>query len=427
MQHTFPTRNRLASRRRPISWCLAVLCTAVVAASPVLLSTAQADNLHNRKKQAHHQVRAALAGFDDASTALVAATQQLQAARGKLAVAQRTLVATQGQLTAAQVIDTEMQAKLVAAESALTVASQQLAAGIAGVHEQRAAIGALAAADYQYGDPNLLRMSAFFNADNVDDLTTQVQTMDNLMSRESSMLDDLRTKQALLQITRDRVSAAKATVADERQAAAVDLARKQALETTAAANRAQVASLVAVQTAAAAKAARLQAEDARILRAAKAREARIKRLILAAARKHRGRGFVGSAGGFLLPPVANSYITSPYGWRIHPIYHYWGLHDGDDFAAGCGVPEVASAAGTVIEEYYDAVWGNRLYIDVGKVNGHEMTLIYNHISSYVAHTGAHVRRGQTVARAGTTGWSTGCHLHFTVMIDGTAVDPQKYM
>ena len=120
-------------------------------------------------------------------------------------------------------------------------------------------------------------------------------------------------------------------------------------------------------------------------------------------------------------------ITSPYGWRIHPIYGYWGLHDGIDFSAPCGTPMHAGAGGTVISEYYSSVWGNRLYLDVGEVNGKRMTLIYNHISSYKARTGAHVGRGDVVAYSGTTGWSTGCHLHFTVMLDGTAVDPAPYL
>ncbi len=56
-----------------------------------------------------------------------------------------------------------------------------------------------------------------------------------------------------------------------------------------------------------------------------------------------------------------------------------------------------------------------------------MTLVYNHLSSYAASTGERVRRGETVGYAGTTGWSTGCHLHFTVLLDGNPVDPMHYM
>jgi murein DD-endopeptidase MepM/ murein hydrolase activator NlpD len=121
------------------------------------------------------------------------------------------------------------------------------------------------------------------------------------------------------------------------------------------------------------------------------------------------------------------YITSPYGWRIHPIYHYWGLHDGTDFHAPCGTPERAADGGKVISEYYSSVWGNRLYLDLGNINGHNFTVIYNHIERYRIHTGASVTRGETLAFAGTTGWSTGCHLHFTVMRDGVAVNPMDYI
>ena len=55
-----------------------------------------------------------------------------------------------------------------------------------------------------------------------------------------------------------------------------------------------------------------------------------------------------------------------------------------------------------------------------------MTLVYNHISSYKVGTGARVGRGDVVAYSGTTGWSTGCHLHFTVLLNGNAVDPERY-
>jgi murein DD-endopeptidase MepM/ murein hydrolase activator NlpD len=72
------------------------------------------------------------------------------------------------------------------------------------------------------------------------------------------------------------------------------------------------------------------------------------------------------------------------------------------------------------------VWGNRLYLDLGQVNGKNKTVIYNHIARYRVGTGAFVRRGDVVAYEGTTGWSTGCHLHFTVMLNGVAVNPEKY-
>ena len=118
-------------------------------------------------------------------------------------------------------------------------------------------------------------------------------------------------------------------------------------------------------------------------------------------------------------------VTSPFGWRTHPIYGYWGLHDGTDFGAGCGAPLWAGESGTVINEYYDEVYGNRLYLSVGTVNGANLTLVYNHLSSYNVSEGARVGRGDVVGYVGSTGWSTGCHLHFTVLRNGEPGRPDE--
>nr|WP_241248753.1 M23 family metallopeptidase [Nocardioides sp. KC13] len=121
-------------------------------------------------------------------------------------------------------------------------------------------------------------------------------------------------------------------------------------------------------------------------------------------------------------PVTDTYVTSPYGIRKHPIYGYVALHNGTDYHAPCGRPLLAIESGQIISTSFSSVWGNRLHLYLGKVNGHSYTAVYNHISSYARRSG-NVGRGETVAYAGTTGWSTGCHLHFTILRDGTPVDP----
>jgi murein DD-endopeptidase MepM/ murein hydrolase activator NlpD len=410
---------------RRVSRTLAVLCTLVVA-GPAASPLARADDLHDKKHKVHQGVQSAMGDLDESSKALTAATHQLTAAKAKLVGAQQQLAATQGELTAAQVLDAQMQAKLAEAVQQLQQAQAELVAGTAKVVQQRADISRLVAANYQYGDPRLLSLSMVLTAKDPDVLASQLGTVDSLMDRESGMYDQLRANEALLKTQKQKVAAAKAIVEEQRKAAAANLVRRQALEQQAAANQAEVAGLVSQRAQAAAQARQIRAHDIRKLQQLKKEEARIKRLILARAKQHKGDAYSGDTGGFLLRPVANSYITSPYGWRKHPIYGYWGLHDGDDFHAPCGTPELASAGGTVISEYYSSVWGNRLFLDVGNVNGKTMTLIYNHISAYRAHTGEHVSRGETVALAGTTGWSTACHLHFTVMLDGVAVDPTQF-
>jgi murein DD-endopeptidase MepM/ murein hydrolase activator NlpD len=77
--------------------------------------------------------------------------------------------------------------------------------------------------------------------------------------------------------------------------------------------------------------------------------------------------------------------------------------------------------------YYSSSYGNRLYLNLGMVNGKNLTVIYNHLSGYAAGTGQRVARGQVLGYVGDTGWSTGCHLHFTVMVNGTDVDPMNWL
>ncbi len=121
--------------------------------------------------------------------------------------------------------------------------------------------------------------------------------------------------------------------------------------------------------------------DRAALQRLEAREERIREEILAAAAAAGGGNYNGATGGLLAAPV-NGPVTSPFGYRRHPIYGYWGLHNGTDFGVGCGSPVFAGAAGTVTSTYYDEVYGNRLYLSIGTVNGANLTLVYNHMSGY---------------------------------------------
>src|SRR4029453_6864942 len=101
----------------------------------------------------------------------------------------------------------------------------------------------------------------------------------------------------------------------------------------------------------------------------------------------------GSVGGLFRSPIPGAPITSPFGMRFHPILHYWKLHDGTDFGAGCGTPIRAAASGVVTDKYYNGGYGNRLFISHGIKGGHHLVTVYNHLSRYSAYVGEHVRRG----------------------------------
>lgn len=132
------------------------------------------------------------------------------------------------------------------------------------------------------------------------------------------------------------------------------------------------------------------------------------------------RGAAGS--GVLSRPVPGP-ITSRYGMRFHPIFHEWRLHSGVDFRADCGTPIRAAQAGRVVSVSYDSSGGHRLVL--GHPGG--LTTHYLHAQRYRVRQGSSVARGEVVGWVGSTGWSTGCHLHFTVKSNGRLIDPARLL
>ncbi|MFV0633176.1 peptidoglycan DD-metalloendopeptidase family protein [Demequina sp.] len=131
--------------------------------------------------------------------------------------------------------------------------------------------------------------------------------------------------------------------------------------------------------------------------------------------------------GSLAYPTKNVYITSSFGWRIHPIYGYSKLHAGTDFRAYCGTPIYAARGGTVEWATWRAGYGNQVLIDHGYVGGKSLITNYNHLSRYAVSSGQTVARGDLVGYSGNTGSSTACHLHFEVYVNGQVTNPMNYL
>lgn len=132
-----------------------------------------------------------------------------------------------------------------------------------------------------------------------------------------------------------------------------------------------------------------------------------------------------ASSGSLGAPLDQMKTASPFGYRVSPITGGSGeFHRGQDYSAQCGTAVHAAASGTVtFTGWHPYGGGNRVVIDHG--NGLETT--YNHLSSSSVKVGQQVSRGDAVALSGTTGASTGCHLHFEVMVNGEVVDPTGWL
>lgn len=119
-------------------------------------------------------------------------------------------------------------------------------------------------------------------------------------------------------------------------------------------------------------------------------------------------------------------ITSAFGMRFHPVLHRWKLHDGTDFSAACGTAIRAPYPGTVGQAYFNGGYGNRLFLTHGTVDGYDVVTSYNHATRYVVRPGDRVALGQLLGFVGSTGYTTGCHLHLMVWLDGRLVDPMTW-
>jgi murein DD-endopeptidase MepM/ murein hydrolase activator NlpD len=116
-------------------------------------------------------------------------------------------------------------------------------------------------------------------------------------------------------------------------------------------------------------------------------------------------------------------ITSGFGYRMHPIFHVRKLHTGVDMHAGMGESIKAAAAGTVVFAGWRGGYGKCVIID----HGGGLATLYAHQSEILVSVGQVVKRGVVIGKVGSTGYSTGPHLHFEVRVNGTPVDPVGYL
>jgi murein DD-endopeptidase MepM/ murein hydrolase activator NlpD len=130
------------------------------------------------------------------------------------------------------------------------------------------------------------------------------------------------------------------------------------------------------------------------------------------------------AAGYLMAPLEVLNPSSPFGFRISPLTGTAGdFHLGQDYAAPCGTGVYAADSGVVrAAGWHPWGGGNRVEID----HGNGLVTTYNHLESLAVRRGDSVQAGQVVGRVGSTGWSTGCHLHFETILNGWHVSPLKW-
>ncbi|GAB3064881.1 MULTISPECIES: M23 family metallopeptidase [unclassified Phycicoccus] len=424
---------------------------AVTAATTGLGASAPgATDPDKAKKKVDKQVDALQGQLEDTSADLRDAYLALERTRAALPAAQAVLDKATAQQSAADAHNDEMAVALGVAEANQARAVDQLAGTRKDLSATRTRVARFASQLYQ--DQGMGQLSVALSATTPEDFANRIALTDTVMDVQNQSITRLATAQAAARAQEAHIAALRAQVAAAKKAAEVALARATQARATAAAAKAKLDAL-AVQQAAQSRAleAKKGAEKAK-LAAAEKEQARLKAVLVArakaakaaaarrAAAEARARAAarkahrpiprstlpsMPSSGGFLSAP-SPAPISSEFGMRFHPILHYWRLHAGRDYAANCGSPIRAAADGQIISAGWGGGYGNRIMVDHGVLRGVDLVTTYNHMERYAVRSG-HVSRGQVIGYVGTTGSSTGCHLHFETYEDGTPKDPRRWL
>ncbi len=400
---------------------------------------ADVDTLSSQKSSYAAKAAAAQAQVDESSAVLASASAKLQASQAVLASAQSELAVAQQNLITAQRKDSETAGSLAQTQILLKASDGLVRQNQAALDQAQVKVGQMAREQYQQ-NTTLIGLVTVVTPTTTGAMNDKLQWATTMFETSASAMTRLEDSQAKLAEAKNARAVLEAKADLARKDAATQLGASQKAEKAAADATAKVQAAVDANNAAKAAAADAVAQDQADAAAQQAEvdavNARIRQRLAdmtaaqkaaaAADARSKGGSSSGSSGSAstsgLQSPIPGAPITSPYGMRLHPVLHVWKLHDGTDFGAGCGTPIRAAAAGTVTEEYYNGGYGNRLFIDHGV-----MTTSYNHMSGYAVRVGQHVSQGQIIGYVGTTGYSTGCHLHFMLWVNGTMVNPANYL
>ncbi len=413
----------IRSRRKSITAALLAVAMMFAVSSPSVAD--KQSDLEAQQKAAKEAAKDAKKALDGSTKEYAAAVSALRGAQAMLDTAQNQLGRTRGQLAVAKQRDAQMQAKLLVSEANLAKAMAKLKQGKLELAESEAIVEQFTVENLMQGSRGLRAFGDLLRGEDPAEFTDQMNLNDSVGDAQLATMQGLAATKVMLEVKRDEVRKLRDLVKKQRAEAAANLKRMAKLENKAQQQRDRISGLVDAREDARHSAALTKREDEKRYREQVAEKQKLEAQIQALINKG-GSNPGGDGGGTLSRPV-NGPITSPYGMRVHPITGVYKLHDGTDFGAGCGTPIRAAASGTILSQYYNGAYGNRVILNNGTMRGVNVVTTYNHLSRFAKRSGSHVSRGEVIGYVGSTGYSTGCHLHFMVLANGRTTNPAGWL
>jgi murein DD-endopeptidase MepM/ murein hydrolase activator NlpD len=389
-------------------------------------------------RRVQSEVAEAEATLEHATARARKAAARLAAAEAELPDAEARLDQARGSaLAAAAEADTAEQ-EAAAARAELAAAGARVEDSFAAVDRARGRVTAFAVAAYK--GSRLAAVNLLLRAGGAAEAGERLGYLDHVAGVKRERVDRLAAARLAARQAENEASLARDRTEAARRATAEALERTRETEAWAESAAADAEALAAERAGALAVAdtereeslaqyQRVEAEAARI--EAELREWQARRAASRAASggtdRSGGTDPPGgpSAAGFVLP--TRGWQSSPFGMRFDPFFGVWQVHAGVDIAAPGGTPIWAVAGGTVIRAGWNGGYGNLTCLGHGSYWGQGLATCYGHQSEILVGAGQSVRRGELIGRVGTTGASTGTHLHFEVRLDGTPTNPSPFL
>lgn len=371
--------------------CAGIVCALLISGSVLFpVSAANISDLKNQQSEVKDQIKEKEAELKEKKNEQAKIFDRLQEISGAIEGLNQELA--------------KLEREMAVTEQAIEETEKELEAAQKRLEERTQVLGARLKEIYKKGEVSYLEV--LLEATDFSDFLVRYHLLEKIAEQDMDLIAEIQAERQAIQDKQAVLEANKAKLISLEQQAQ---ARLKDLEQKRGEQKAIMASLETEKQAIEKGLRELEAASRSIA-------SRIR------AAQSTGSAYKGKSNGRFITPVGGS-VTSNYGWRTHPILGTRRMHTGIDIGASSGTSIKAADNGAVIFAGWLGAYGNAVVID----HGGGLSTLYGHMSSIGVGEGAVVSQGQSIGRVGSTGWSTGPHLHFEVRQGGEPVNPWGYL
>ncbi|MCD1285696.1 MULTISPECIES: M23 family metallopeptidase [unclassified Brevibacterium] len=404
---------------------LGLIITAAALAL-VLPVTSAVPDPRDDKGKVDERVKELQQEFEGLDEELARVIAERDEAQDKLPDAEAESKAADDALAEAIQKDDDMAARLTSAENAQSSLKDSIKEGAEEIEKHKTSAARIGRQAYQNSGITsdlamLLQMAEGTSADG------GIGRVDSAVRSQQRTIDTLSDQRAVNENNEERLSGVTEEISDLKDEAAEAVLAKEAAQVDAKKKADDLNNLISAKDEAEKTISDNKASTEEQLAKEKDEQDALAKKVREWEKEQEKKGNFTYGDGVLANPAKGYPITSPFGYRVHPITGARKLHSGTDFGVPCGTPIHAAGDGVVVGAGWTGGYGNRVVISHGKIKGDSIASTYNHNTKVKVHAGQKVKKGDVISVSGTTGASTGCHLHFEIMKNGGYVNPMPYI